>query len=166
MFTPRSRGVQVVIDPTEWMRLKRDLDKFDPALTRALRKRIRNAGNVAAEAVKKKLREETPGGNPSGPGRQALIDATRVTVSFGKRSAGTRIVTSSSKLAPEHQGLLNVYNKETFRHPVFGNTEVWEEQQGREYFSAAIKEVMGTEITNEIRAALDEAVTAIGGRGR
>jgi hypothetical protein len=166
MAAPRGGGVQVVIDPIEWMRFKRDLDKFDPAITRALRKRIRNAGNIGAEAVRKRLAEATPDGTPLGPGREALIAATRVTVSFGKRSAGTRIVTSASKLPPEHQGLLNVYNKTTFRHPVFGNENVWADQKGRPYFGDAIQEVMGTAITNEIRAALDDAAKAIGGRGR
>ena len=43
-----AEGIQVVIDPAEWFRFKKQLDQFDPAITRALRKRIRNAGNVGA----------------------------------------------------------------------------------------------------------------------
>ena len=166
MAVPSSGGVQIVIDPAEWYRFKKELDNFDPAITRALRKRIRNAGNIAATAVKKALREATPDGTSMGPGRQALIDATKVSISFGKRSAGTRIVTSASKLPAEHKGLLNVYNKTAFRHPLFGNKDYWQNQRGRPYFGASIQKVMGTAITDEIRAALDDAVKAIGGKGR
>lgn len=155
------QGFQIVIDPTEWYRLKRDLDKFDPALARALRRRIRNAGQVAADSVKKKLGEEG-----SGPGRQALIDATRVSVSFGKTAAGARIVTSANRLPAEHKGLLLVYNKTQFRHPLFGDRDHWYSQQGHPYFRKGIYAVMNREVVNEIRAALDEAVVAIGGRGK
>ena len=155
------QGFQVVIDPTEWFRLKRDLDRFDPSLARALRRRIKNAGQVAVKSVQHKLGEDG-----EGPGRRALIAATRTTVSFGKRSAGARIVTSASRLPSEHKGLLNVYNKTTFRHPLFGDRDHFYPQQGHPYFKAGIYAVLNREIVNEIRAALDDAVVAIGGRGR
>lgn len=158
-------GFQVVIDPGEWFRLKRELDAFDPALARALRKRIKNAGQVAADEVKKTLRLPSPGGgDDSGEGRAALIAATRVTVSFSKRAAGAKVVTGSSKLPAEHKGLLNVYNKKNkFRHPVFGDRDTWVEQQGRPYFSASIYRALDRAMIREIHAALDEAVKAIGG---
>lgn len=158
-------GFSVTIDPTEWYRLKADLDKFDPALSRALRRRIKNAGQVAADEVKKTLREPSPaGGDDSGEGRAALIAATRVSVSFGNRTAGAKIVTSSSKLSAEHKGLLNVYNKASFRHPVYGNKDNWVAQSGRPYFGSVIQQVLNKEIIREIDAALDEAIVAIGGR--
>ena len=159
--------MQIVIDPGEWYRLKQELDKFDPALTRALRKRIREAGKVAADAVKKTLRESSPdGGDDSGEGRQALINATRVSVSFGKKSAGAKIVTSSAKLPAKNKGLLHVYNKESFRHPLFGNRGEWFRQKGRPYFQKSIREVLDRALVEEIRDALDEATRAIGARGR
>lgn len=156
-----AQGFQIVIDPTEWYRLKKQLDAFDPTLARALRARIKNAGTVAAESVKKKLGEQG-----SGEGRQALIAATRATVSFGKRAAGTRIVTSANRLPAEHKGLLLVYNKTTFRHPLFGNRDYFYAQKGHPYFRKGIYEVLDREVVDEIRAALDEAVVAIGGRGK
>lgn len=161
------QGFQIVIDPQEWFRLKQDLDAFDPALARALRKRIKNAGQVAADEVKKTLALPSPGGgDDSGEGRAALIAATRLTVSFGKRTAGAKIVTGSSRLSAAHKGLVNVYNKKTFRHPVFGNKDNWVPQQGRPYFRSSIYKALDRVMVREVRAALDEAVNAIGGRGK
>lgn len=157
--------VQVVIDPQEWYRLKKELDAFNPALTKALRKRIRAAGTTAAEEVKKTLALSSPaGGDNSGEGRAALAAATRVTVSFGRRSAGAKIITSASRLPAEHQGLLHVYNKTTFRHPVFGNRSAWVEQKGRPYFGTVIRKMIDKEMTKEVEAALDDALKAIGAR--
>jgi len=160
--TGQEAGVQVVIDPEVWYKLKADLDAFDPKLTKTLRKRIRNAGDIAAGEVKKTLREPTPAGTSSGDGRDALIAATRVAVSFSKRSAGVKITTGSSRLDADHKGLLNVYNKKSFRHPVYGDKSVYVTQQGRPYFGASIMRVMNTDILDEIQAAVDDALTQIG----
>lgn len=161
------QGFQVVIDPGEWFRLKQELDRFDPALAKALRKRIRNAGMVAADAVKATLALSSPGGGPDeGASRAALIAATRVSVSFGKKAAGAKIVTGSNRLPPEHKGLLNVYNKKTFRHPVFGDKTNWVVQQGRPYFGSVIQEALDRALITEVQAALADAASAIGARGR
>lgn len=161
------QGFQVVIDPSEWYRLKKELDSFDPELARALRRRIRNAGALAVDAVKAKLGEPAPGGgDDSVGGRAALAAATRMTVSFGKRSAGTRVVTSASKLPAEHKGLLNVYAKKQFRHPLFGDKNHWYPEAGNPYFRPVIYKLIDSTIKEEIRAALDDAVRAIGGRGK
>lgn len=158
-------GFKVVIDPAEWYRLNQELKAFDPALSRALRKNIRAAGQKAVDAVKETLAMPTPEGTPEGPGRAALIAATRVSVSFGKRAAGAKITTSGSALGAAHAGLLKVYNLASFRHPVFGNTDNWVEQQGRPYFDKPIQDALDKELYKQIDAALDEAVRAIGGRG-
>lgn len=164
--TRDDRGMQIVIDPQEWYRLKQELDRFDPELARALRKRIRNAGNVAAEEVRRTLRLPSPdGGDDSGEGRAALAAATKVTVSFGKRSAGARIITGSTRLGEENKGLLHVYNKTSFRHPVFGQENVWVAQKGRPYFEASIRKVANRAVLNEVKLALDDAMKAIGARG-
>ena len=106
------------------------------------------------------------GGDNSGEGRAALIAATKVSVSFSRRAAGAKIVTGSSKLSAAHKGLLNVYNKKSFRHPVYGNKAVWVEQQGRPYFGSAITQAMNHAVVEEIWSALDDATRAIGARAR
>lgn len=167
MAVRQTGGLSVVIDPGEWYRLKTELDRFDPALARELRRRIKNAGSVAAEKVRDTLAEPSPDDGPdTGEGRAALAAATKVTVSFSRRSAGARITTSASKLAGRHKGLLHVYNKESFRHPVFGDRADWVEQKGRPYFGTVITKMINREVINEIRAALDDATRKIGATGR
>ena len=161
-------GFAVHIDPQEWFRLKRELDRFDPAITRALRKRIRNAGDIAAQAVRDSLGNKPPEGGADPAGfRLALAQATKVSVSFSKTAAGVKVRTSSSGLPIEQKPLLAAYNKKKMiRHPLFGDESQWFEQPGRPYFGTVIYKVMDKALAKEIRAALDEAVTAIGGRGK
>jgi len=173
MTVPNAGGVQIVIDPQQWYRFGQELNRFDPALKRALLKRIRNAGEIAKKAVIKKLQEASPDGGPDLHQRRLeLIAATKVTVSFAKKgSAGARIVTSSGNLPAEHQGLLKVYNLPSFRHPVYARGDArgdwtWVKQQGRPYFGVAIRQALNRALAEEIAAAVQEAVDAIGAKGR
>lgn len=183
MSDPRlTGGVTVDIDPGEWYRLKKECDQYDRDIIIQLRRRIRNAGRVAVERVKDTLALPSPDGGPDdGAGRAALAAATTVKISFTQRKAGARIVTSSSKLPPEHKGLLLVYNKREFRHPVFetqrqlsarrGNTlrhrmskkgrAAWVAQKGRPYFAEPILEVINTGIRDEIVAAVTDATNEL-----
>lgn len=183
MATPgMAGGVTVKIDPGEWYKLKQDLDAFDKDLIRHLRRRIRNAGNIAAEEVRRTLRLPSPDDGPDkGDGREALARATKVSISFTRTRAGTSITTSASKLPPENKGLLLVYNKNTFRHPVFeqqrqmaarrGNTlrhrlskkgrAAWVAQKGRPYFGDAIMQVIDKGIREEIEAAVTDALNEL-----
>lgn len=171
MGVPDVGGVTVRIDPTEWYRLKQALDGVDKRLTTALRKRVKNAGNVAAEAVIKALKENPPPGAPDPEGmREALQKATKVSLSFGARAAGVKVKTMSTGLPFEQKPLLAAYNKVQFRHPVFADASQprtswrWVPQIGRPYFGASIEPILDGAIQDEIRAALDDAVAAIGGK--
>lgn len=187
MALKQTGGVVVNIDPKEWYKLKTELDAVDPKLTSALRKRVKNAGNVAADEVRKTLRLPNPSGKGDDDGKQALIAATRVTIGFSARTAGAKIVTSSSGLDDKHKGLLLVYNKETFRHPVFetnrqnitrvfarggdtvsasdreasGELAPWVVEKGRPYFGAVISKLLNTTIYNEIFAAFNDAIAQL-----
>lgn len=158
-------GYAIRIDPMEWARLKSDLDRFDRGLALSLRRRIKNAGMVAANRVRKELSLSSPdGGVDSGEGREALIRATRVSVSFGVRMAGARIVTSDRLLPDDHKGLLKVYNLDSFRHPVFGDRSDWVVQKGRPYFGRTIRQALDREVYAEINAAIEDAYAAINAR--
>lgn len=183
MTGPRQTGgVAVTIDPAAWYHLKKECDQYDRDIIIQLRRRIRNAGNVAVERVKATLAMPSPDGGPDdGAGRAALSAATKVTISFSQRRAGARVVTSASKLPAEHKGLLLVYNKETFRHPVFenqrqlsarrGNTlrhrlakgsrASWVEQKGRPYMGKPILDVINSGIRDEILAAVEDATNEL-----
>lgn len=165
-------GYGVVIDAAQWYKLKQDLDAFDPELARALRRRIKAAGDTAAKEVQKTLRMAPPTkGDASIGGREDLAAATRVTVSFAKRSAGARIITSAARLPDAHKGLLNVYNKAEFRHPVYPRKSesreewTWVAQKGRPYFGSVIMQAMNEAVTREVFDAIDDALKAINATG-
>jgi hypothetical protein len=157
-------GLTVSIPPADWARLQADLKKFNPALTKDLRLRLRTVGDVAAAEVIRTLRLPAPDGGPDDTGgREALADATKVSVSFSKNAAAVKITTSAGGLAEKHKALLHVYNLSEFRHPVFGQDVVWVTEHGRPYFESAIQKVTDKNLAGQISAALDEAITAIGG---
>lgn len=161
----RPAAAVVTIDPQSWFDLNNDLKAFDPALSRALRRRIKGIGEKGVEEVQKTLRLPSPDGGPnSGEGRSALSAGTRVAVSFARRTAGAKITTSGSRLPAAHKGLAAAYNMASFRHPVFGNKNAYVEQSGRPYFGAVIQPLFNKEIATEMTLAIDEAVTAIGGK--
>lgn len=166
-----SGGLGVRIDPQVWVDLKRDLDRFDPALAKSLRRRLKTAGIRAQKAVQEELGKPSPDGGPDlGTGRAALIAATKITVSFTKRAAGVKIRTTSNGLAEKHKGLLMVYNKDTFRHPVFARNGrnskgQWKdkvvEQKGRPYFGKVIQEEIRKRATDDIFEAIDDAMAEV-----
>lgn len=151
-------GIGITLDSTEWWKVSTELKKYDPALLTALRKRLRNAGNFAVEEIRRTLGMPSPDGGPdTGEQRARLAAATKVTISFSRRQAGAKVVTSGSKLPPEHQGVLRVYNKETFRHPVFGDKDDWVQQRGRPYFGEAFTEAVVARARQEITDAMNDA---------
>jgi len=160
----------VSIDPQVWYKLKKDLDAFDKTLSVELRRRIKNAGQVAADAVKKQL--QSGGGRAGTPQYKAdtaaaLAAATKVSVSFSARSAGARIITAPGRIPLVDRGLLVAYNGFTFRHPVYGrraNREDWAEQKSTAYFDPPIREALNRVLVGEINAAIDEATAQIKNR--
>lgn len=157
----QERGFSVVIDPQVWYKLKRDLDTADKKWTTALRKRIRNAGAVASEAVRKRL-IEGGGGEYSEDVADALAAATRVAISFSSRNAGVKVATSNRLLLESDKGLLKAYNKAEFRHPVWPGDKPrsdwsWVSQKTKPFFDETIHEVLNRELVGEIEAALQEA---------
>jgi hypothetical protein len=159
--------VQVTIDPQGWYDFAARLDTFEGKLKTQLRRRIKEAGQLAVDAIRVKLAEPSPADGPdTGEGRRALAAATSIAVSFTKTGAGVRVVTSSRRLSPEHVALLKTYNLKESRHPLFGNRNVWIRQKGRPYFGAAIAPEMRKELAGKMRLALADAAEKIGSRGR
>lgn len=187
------RGYTIRIDPGKTANFYRQLRDFSPKLTAALRRRIRNAGRLAVNAVIKELekaREEA--GATSGPldpeSLQALINATKVTISFTPRGAGAKIRTGQQMLAAGHQGIAFAYNLASFRHPVFESEAQfdvrlfsanrrrgrvreqgenhdlagWVTQKGHPFFGVAIDRIISTTIQAEVEAAFADAAKASG----
>ncbi len=178
-------GVVVQIDPQEWYKLGERLKRADPKLKGELRARIRNAGNFAVDDIRKTLGMPSPDGGPDGGlSRDELARATKVSLSFRGRSAGAKITTSSKGLEPQHQALVKVYNKETFRHPVFersmqrdsrrmrtmtyrlgvGRAD-WVEQKGRPYMGDDFAKRIRERAAKEIAAAFAEVEQLLAEKG-
>jgi hypothetical protein len=155
----------VVIDPKAWHQLAGELKAYDKKLYAAMRKRIREAGNIAVEKVRDELAKSPPsGGGSSIGGRAALAAGTKASLSFAARAAGVKITTSSRNLPAEHKGLLGSYNKKSWRHPVHGG-DAWVSQEGRPYFGKVIGRALNKEILDEIQAAIDDSFAAMKGVG-
>jgi len=86
--------------------------------------------------------------------RDRIAANTRVGISMGSRSAGVKITTQN---APT-EGFAAAYNqRKPLRHPVFGNRNVWVEQQGRPYFGTSITKVLRARLQQEMSDAADDA---------
>lgn len=149
-------AIEARIDPVSLRRVLTDAKAFDKVLARALRARLRLAGAAAVEDVKRTVLESTPDGGGDNEGvRQALADATKVSIVASKRAEGVRIVTTSARLAAAHKAMLKAYNKASWRHPTRSGT-AWVTQHGRPYFGAVIN-ARKLEMRAAVNAALVEA---------
>lgn len=131
---------------------------FEPSLATATRRRLRQAGVETVEDMKRTI--------ASGPGRgrvgvKAGISAGLSTaVATGKRQQGVRIRGTAAKIPAGHQPMLRLFNKRSFRHPVFGSDQ-WVEQSGRPYFGSVIKR-HEDDMVEAVWAALEDAFNAMG----
>ena len=156
--------MEVTVRAEDWYKVAADLRAFEPALLKTLRKRLRDAGQKAVDAVREKLAESSPDGGPDeGRNRAALAAGTRAVVSFAKRGGSVKVTTSASKLAEEHRAILAAYNMRRWRHPVFG-AGTWADQSGLPYFYGAVMGAGTREMREGIQAAIDDAVRAMGAR--
>ena len=158
--------------------LLRELKAVDAKATTLLRRNIRNAAKVAAEDVVEKVREDPPDDNPkiTAGSREAIARGINVRINTGAKSKtqGASIVGSSKNLPAERKAMLRLYNKTSWRHPVFDKTEradgiagffgarkkVWVVQQGRPFFGAVL-EKHTDDVQRAIKAAVDEANAAL-----
>ena len=154
---------EIYIDPKDWNRFAAQCKAYDKKLYTEVRKRIRNAGDIAKDRVKDALAESPPSGGGSSVGsRAALSAATKTSLSFAAKTAGVKITTSGSGLPDGHAGFEKAYNKGSFRHPVYGG-RAWVSQSGRPYFGVEIAKALDKEILDEIQAAIDDAFDVFGG---
>ncbi len=84
-------------------------------------------------------------------------------ISFSARGGGAKITSTNARLDPDHKGFVAAYEKANLRHPVFGQ-DVVVSQPTRPYFGASISEALGRDVDKEMKAAIDDAVKALGGR--
>ena len=103
-----------------------------------LKRELRSAFRIAAELAADESRLTIDAGGPSKTGlRLGIAAGIKVKLMTGK-TAGVRIVSGYSQLPENKRAMPRTMNKPTFRHPVFGNTDVYVEQTGRPFFGSVI----------------------------
>lgn len=171
------------VDVAEFTSLLKDVKTFDAALGTELRKSIRAVGKKAADAAKREVLKE-PKKNTGRSGshaivkkhkglehsvgtrglRQAIAAGIRVDIKTGTSASsesGVFIRAHSSQLGSDAI-LVRRYNaKNGWRHPVFGNRNVWAPETGRPYFGAVIA-TFKPQLETAVQVALDRAAEALG----
>jgi hypothetical protein len=139
-------GITTHADVEDFRRLFSKSSDVDKVLLRSLRRNIRQAAGVAADAVKSGL--------GSGPLRGNIAAGVSVKVMTGTR-AGVTIVASSSKMPAGKEKLVRAWAaRNGWRHPVFA-TGAWAHQIGNPgYFDRPI-----TAKKDSIRRAVEDAMT-------
>ncbi|GAA5048172.1 hypothetical protein HNP84_000229 [Thermocatellispora tengchongensis] len=124
--------VEVRLDGNkELRRLVRDFGKIPPDLRKELRPALVRAAKPILAAAR---------ANASWSSR--IPRATRIKVGFTARKGGVSIVVNS-KRAPHARPYENLGDPGTFRHPVYGNREVWVTQVARPFLIDAVQEKGG-----------------------
>lgn len=149
-------SLDLTVNSTEINRLQVELRKFEPARAAALRREWKAIGTDVVGAIRDEVGSQ-------GESRQAVAEGTSSRVSFAKRSAGLKIITSGKHLPADHQGFHRVLNATRSRHPLFGNRDFWFPFEGHPYFQKTIEKHL-PEAQQRFLDSLDDAVRAIGGR--
>lgn len=131
-------------------RFAKALGKVPLELRRELRPQLRAAGQHILDDMKRRASYST-----------RIPGATRMTVSFSARGGGIRFRVMASR-AP-HARVLERGNlggrAATFRHPVFGDPDVWVSQATRPFFFPAVaagRPELNKGISNAVKASLRE----------
>lgn len=149
---PRSAKTVVSVDAQDFRKVLLATKEFEPALYKALRARLRTIGRDLIGD----MQGELGSGELSGP----IAGGLKASISKGNvnaKGAGLRIRATSKLLPDGKKVMLKAYNRPAFRHPVFGDTNVWIQQPGRPYFGSVIT-ARRQQVADDVRLALAEAI--------
>ena len=118
-------------------RISRELRRMDDAeIKRRFRRELRAAGAPMVPAVRASIAAIPVKGTSGSTGlRRRLQRATRLMVRTSGRQAGVRVIVDPKRM-PDHQKSLPqmMEGVRPWRHPVYGNREVWRSQESHAYF--------------------------------
>ncbi|GAA1065200.1 hypothetical protein [Streptomyces asiaticus] len=138
-------------------RVARELRRMDnPEIKKRFRKELRAAARPLVPKVRESIRSIPSGRGYSPDGlRGALSKAVRLEVKTTGRQAGVAIRVDGRKM-PSHMKSLPsmVEGKKRWRHPVFGNRDVWVTQTKEPYFYSALR-VAGPASRRAVSRVLD-----------
>lgn len=126
----------------ELRRVSREQRRMDnPEIKKRFRKELRAAAAPLVPRVRSSIRSIPSGRGYSPQGlRGQMARATRLEVKTSGRQAGVAIRVDGRKM-PSHMKSLPsmVEGKKRWRHPVFGNREVWVSQPSQPYFYNVVR---------------------------
>lgn len=155
-----SHDFEISLAPADLSRLLADIRGFDKALYTATRKRLRDAGEEAAQDVRRRL---LSGHYKRDTGlTRGLAKGTKVSVRASARTAGVTITTTGAKLPVAKQAMVKAFNRPTFRHPEWGHRDRWVNQKGRPYFGSVLYE-RRADMQSAMEQALADAARTIRG---
>ena len=139
-------GVSVVADTRELATLARSLRRASPEAWKAYRLAVREMAQIVAEDAKSRASFST-----------RIPDTIKVRV----LASGNVEIVAGGPNAPDAAPLENKGQAGTFRHPVFGNREVWVSQPARPFLAPALdahREQVAKAIEDAVMAAVERAV--------
>ena len=146
---------EVSIDTSSFAKFSRDLKRAEPVLARELRKDMLAAGEVVAVGARTLAR----GFSRKGDGTDRIPANIKVGV------AGNRIrVYVPQKRAPEARVIEHGGQPGTFRHPVFGNPDVWVSQPAHPFLHPAADAARPAVVVLAKRA-IDKALSEVHSHG-
>lgn len=161
-------GEMMVLDTEDLVGLGKKLKELSPALQRAFRTKLREAGQITALRAQTLIREMDVSGADEGI-RTAIANDIKVHV----LKSGIKITVGDSGIqgsALALSGLLELgaggWKRGSFRHPLFGlnGSGQWYEQPTHPYLKPAIEETYPA-FEAAVVEAVDEAKTELGLNG-
>jgi hypothetical protein len=152
--------VRIELNKYDLRRLLLEVKEFDPRLSTALRRRLRNAGKLVMDDVKADIMSY-PGVVQTGM-RGQLAASMAVRIQNTKHRQGVKIVSTGAKLPAQKKVLARAMNAESIRHQVYGWG--WVDQPGMRFFAASVINKHKPQAIEEIRLALEEAIAGMRGR--
>lgn len=144
---PSQRGaLRVNIDTKDLRQLYVDLKGVEGNLRVELRKGVKAAAEPIASAVR-----------AAASWSSRIPGAVRVKPSFGARTTGVTITVDAGR-APEARALEHGGRGGTFRHPVYGNREVWVSQKARPFFFTTVSNSSSVDTAERAVIAAMDAV--------
>lgn len=140
----------ISVDADDFRNFQRTLKKMDKDISRELNKQLRK---VIASTIVPAARS-----NASWSSR---IPAA-IKPSVGTRNIGARVASKQAPHGRAYEGLQKgLRNNSHFRHPVFGNRNVWVSQATRPFLAPAF-ESNAAEATKAAEEAISQAASAAG----
>jgi hypothetical protein len=160
MASPRGGGV-TVRDSGDLRRIAKELKAMnDKELKKKLSKELRAAARPLVPVTRKAIRAIPSSRSYSAAGlRGRMSKAVRTEVKTSGKQAGVRIRVDGRKM-PAKQGALPAYmegSKKPWRHPVYGNREVWVVQTAKPYFYKTLRPKAGP----AARKAVNRVITDV-----